>query len=305
VKFKRGEVLTVTDILFNINKTNKLFMKRFNGGEKFPPVLMIHGAIENGRIFYSKSNKGLAPFLADKGFDVFVADLRGHGNSIPLIDKHSAYGQFHHITEDIPAFIQKVFEVTNNEKISFCAHSWGGVLLNSFFARNPNFLKKVDKCVYFGSKRRVKGINKDKLIQVYFVWGVVCSLLTSFYGYLPAQKFNLGADNDTKGYLKECSKWVLNDSWIDLNDNFDYRNALKSITLPPILYIAAKNDPALGNPQDVMRFMEESGRKNAKYTVLSKENGNLHNYDHISMLTHQDCNKDHFVSVEKWLKEKK
>jgi len=296
--------LIVEDILFNLNETDKLFLKRFNGGNSHSPILMIHGAIENGRIFYSKSNKGLAPFLASKGFDVFVADLRGHGESVPLISKKSKYGQFHHITEDIEAFTNKVFEITDAKKISFCAHSWGGVLINSYFARNPDKLSKVDKCAYFGSKRRVKGINKDKLLKVHFMWGVVCRILTFFYGYLPAKRYNLGADNDTKGYLKECSKWVLKDAWVDVNDNFNYHDALKTITLPPIWYIAAKNDPALGNPKDVKRFMEESGSENAKYSILSKENGNLHDYDHISMLTHKDCANDHFVEVAKWLADK-
>jgi len=293
--------LITENIHFKLNEKESLFLKRFNGGNSFSPILMVHGALENGKIFYSNSGKGLAPYLASQGFDVFVADLRGHGNSTPKIDKNSLFGQFHHITEDIPTFIDKVCSITNNNKINLCAHSWGGVLLNSYFARNPEKLSQIVKCTYFGSKRRVKGINKDKLFQVYFIWGVFCTVLTKVYGYLPAKKFKLGADNDSAGYLKECTKWVLKDNWADLNDNFNYGNKLKTIELPPIWYIAAKNDPALGNPKDVKRFMHESGTKNSKYTILSKENGNLHNYDHISMLTHSDCINDHFPQVAKWL----
>lgn len=57
-------------------------------------ILMLHGAIENGRIFYrggertdvnAVNRKGLAPFLAAHGFDVFVGELRGRGLSKPLI----------------------------------------------------------------------------------------------------------------------------------------------------------------------------------------------------------------------------
>ena len=40
------------------------------------PILMVHGAIENGRIFYTESGKGLACFLARHGYQVYVADLR-------------------------------------------------------------------------------------------------------------------------------------------------------------------------------------------------------------------------------------
>ena len=44
-----------------------------------PALLLIPGSIENGHIFYSKSGKGFAPWMAERGFDVFVADLRGRG----------------------------------------------------------------------------------------------------------------------------------------------------------------------------------------------------------------------------------
>ncbi len=54
---------------------------------------MLHGAVENGKIFYSDSGRGLAPFLARRGFDVYVGDLRGRGESRPHISRSSRYGQ--------------------------------------------------------------------------------------------------------------------------------------------------------------------------------------------------------------------
>ena len=57
---------------FTIELANgeKLYIKRFYNQLNAPPALMIHGSVENGRIFYSNSGKGFAPFLADQGFDV-------------------------------------------------------------------------------------------------------------------------------------------------------------------------------------------------------------------------------------------
>ena len=79
---------------FTIELANgeKLYIKRFYNQLNAPPALMIHGSVENGRIFYSNSGKGFAPFLASKGFDVFVPDLRGRGNSIPAISQNTNYG---------------------------------------------------------------------------------------------------------------------------------------------------------------------------------------------------------------------
>ena len=54
---------------------------------------MVHGMVEDGRIFYHKSGKGLACYLAKQGYDVYVVDLRGIGQSTPKISADSDHGQ--------------------------------------------------------------------------------------------------------------------------------------------------------------------------------------------------------------------
>ena len=61
------------------------------------PVLMIHGIVEDGRIFYHNSGKGLGSFLAKHGYDVYVADLRGIGKSTPKIHRNSEHLSLIHI----------------------------------------------------------------------------------------------------------------------------------------------------------------------------------------------------------------
>ncbi|MDP5192053.1 alpha/beta hydrolase, partial [Rheinheimera baltica] len=51
------------------------------------PALMLHGAIENGRIFYSASGKGLGSYLADNGFMVYCPDFAGRGLSKPHVSE--------------------------------------------------------------------------------------------------------------------------------------------------------------------------------------------------------------------------
>ena len=53
------------------------------------PVLMLHGAIENSRIFYNEKGRGLGCFLADHGFYVSCADFAGRGLSQPKADRKS------------------------------------------------------------------------------------------------------------------------------------------------------------------------------------------------------------------------
>ena len=48
-------------------------------GEPGTPILMIHGAIENSGIFCSESGKGVGPYFARHGYDVYASDLLGEG----------------------------------------------------------------------------------------------------------------------------------------------------------------------------------------------------------------------------------
>ena len=49
------------------------------GNPADPPVVMVHGAFDHGRMF-----DGLAPRVAELGFHAVAVDMRGHGDSGPL-----------------------------------------------------------------------------------------------------------------------------------------------------------------------------------------------------------------------------
>jgi hypothetical protein len=139
--------------------------------EQAPIAVLLHGAVSNGKIFYSAKSAGLGPFLARGGVDVFVADLRGRGGSVPSIadevrTKGSVrHGQTESITQDIPLIAHAVAKLTSTEMIQssppentqpsplpssssssssspqaavWMAHSWGGVVLTSALARDTS-----------------------------------------------------------------------------------------------------------------------------------------------------------------------
>ncbi|MBZ0253054.1 MAG: hypothetical protein K8I02_06905, partial [Candidatus Methylomirabilis sp.] len=55
-----------------------------------PPVLLTHAMMANGSVFERKG-RGLAPWLAARGFDAFVLDFRGHGVSVPPEPRRDAW----------------------------------------------------------------------------------------------------------------------------------------------------------------------------------------------------------------------
>ena len=288
-------------IFININETDKLHLKRIFTNPDGPPVLLVHGSIENGKIFYSSSGKGLAPYLALCGFDVFVADLRGRGLSTPAIGRGSDHGLSNIISEDIPAFYNKIKEIKGSIPQHWIAHSWGGVVYLAYLAKNPDHVN-VASLVLFGSKRRIGIVSPERIYLIELLWNLLASLYIKYYGYLPAVKINIGADNETARSHEETNIWVYSKKWTDWYDEFDYSAALKKIKLPPILVLTGKNDKVLGHPADVQRLLDEIGDQDYQFKILSRKNGNLHDYGHVDILTHADAAKDHFPEVVNWMK---
>jgi len=286
-------------------KDEELHMKRIYKNPQGIPVFMLHGAIENGQIFYSESAKGFGPYLAAQGFDVYAADLRGRGMSRPHVNKDSDYGQSDSIKEEIPAFLEEIKKIRGMPPQIWAAHSWGGVLISAFMSRNPEYSSDIDALVYFGAKRYVSVWNKDRILQISFFWNFIARIIVYFKGYLPAKKLGVGSDDESKLSHRGSIQWVKSkNKWIDIADGFDYKGALEKVSIPPILYLAAARDRCLGNPVDVKYFQRESQQNNAEYWLLSKKNGNLHDYDHVSMIAHKDAEKDHYPKILQWIENK-
>lgn len=284
------------DTIFHTYEGYSIAIHRFHQGKSiYPPILLIHGSIENGKIFYSSSGKGFAPFLAQNGFDIFVADLRGKGSSKPSVSSNSKVSQTNTIMGEIPSLVNKVKEITGSDAIHFGAHSWGGVLLLSAYALFHQEWN-VKSMIFFGTKRRIGIKTFEKFMKIDVGWNLLGSIYTRIYGYLPAKKIKMGSDDEPAKLYFQINKWIYTKDWIDPETKFDYGKKLKSIHLPPIHSFTGSNDKLLGHPDDVKRLVTEAGCPDA-LQIIGKQNGNLQDYDHINILTHPDALKDHFVEV--------
>lgn len=263
-------------------------------------VLMLHGAIENGRIFYTESGKGLASYLAEQGFDVFVADYPGRGLSEPKIGRDSQFGQNQVITQDIPKLVEHVVEQTGGP-IHVVCHSWGGVLFASSLVRYPRLKSNVLSNVNFGTKRQVTVRNIERFFKVSVFWKRLAPVLSRRAGFLNAVKLGVGSDNETYDSLMESVNWVKLSDWVDTVDGFDYGKAAESFYWPPTWHLTGVKDKVLGHAQDVQLFIAESKNLDAKFSNLSVRKGAKHNYDHINILTHPKAVHDHFPQVAKWM----
>ncbi len=289
--------------LFIDDGEHQLHLRHIFKKEQGIPVLMLHGTIENGKIFYTNSGKGLACFLAENGFDVYVADFRGKGASKPSLEENSDHGQYEAITKDIPLFLDFISK-RSEQKIHVICHSWGGVLFSSCLARFPKRVEQVASNICFGTKRSIHQKSFHKWWKVDLFWNWLAPALAKKKGYIDAKKLNFGADNESLLFLQQSIEWVKPLPWKDPEDNYDYHQASSSLNWPDTWHITGINDDLLGHANDVKAFIAESNQR-AEFSLLSKSIGNAHDYDHIDILTHVKAIDDHFPKVVNWLQARK
>lgn len=263
-------------------------------------VLMLHGAIENGRIFYSAHGRGLGCFLADHGYRVYCVDFAGRGLSKPHVRQGFQQNQWQMIAEDIPTLITSLSE-RHQQPLHLMAHSWGGVVALAALIRQPTLQSKVRSQCYFGSKRQIQVRSWQKTLTIDWIWNRLAPSLAKRYGYLPARRFRLGADDEPQHYLLDTIFWIQQPQFVDPTDGFDYGASAKTLHWMPTRFYAGSKDRVLGHPADVRRLMAETGLAEASYCLLSKENGFAHDYGHIDMLTHPSAPNDHFQGLLAWL----
>lgn len=283
---------------------HRLHLRRFAAAAGAPAVLMIHGSIANGRVFWSTSGRGLAPFLAGRGLDCWVLDLRGRGRSTPAIGRGSSFGQTEAIVEDLAAAAAAVEAHRGAPPELWLAHSWGGVLALSHLVRFPERSRQLRGLVCLAVKRRVTVRNLHRRLFIDILWRRLAPWMAGVMGYLPARGLRLGADNETRASLRHSNAWVRADGpWIDPGDGFDYQGAARTTRLPPVWHLVGVADRFLGHPRDVELFRDECGgeERAGPITVLSRAAGFRRDYGHADILTSPEAPRDHFPAIAQWL----
>ncbi|MBZ5875701.1 alpha/beta fold hydrolase [Chromohalobacter israelensis] len=264
------------------------------------PVLCWHGAIESGRIFHSRSGKGLAPWLAQQGRDVMVIDQRGRGSALPRPARGVSFSQRDVIVEEITAALARCCQLGGVTRCHVMAHSWGGVLIAAHLARVPGSRDRIASQVYFGTKRRVRVQNPSKWLYIDVIWKGLAPAVRRLCGYLPARRLRWGSDDEYAASHAHSVAWVRDTAWRDPEDGFDYAEALAQTGLPPTLHLAGSRDRALGHPRDVARFIDECGPHRHALSLLGRTSGLTRDYGHLDMLTHPHAATEVYPQALAW-----
>lgn len=102
------------------------------GGGKGPVVMLLHGLGAN-RFGWMVPQRSLAKRLSERGFDVFIPELRGAGESG---QRGWRWDLEDYVTLDLPAILRGIRDVSGQKTVHWIGHSMGGVLLCCYAIRH-------------------------------------------------------------------------------------------------------------------------------------------------------------------------
>ncbi len=201
-------------------------------GERRGVVLCLHAMMTDGRYFGARRAGTFAASLSDAGLDIYVADFRGHGRSVP---PHAGEGNwsFDDLAEhDLPTLAAAVSTHAGivPSELALLGHSLGGLVACAALATqrlvSPRRLVLVATSVWLGETPA-----RRALMRAYR--GV-----TALFGRAPIRALRAGTADESFTYVEQLTGWSNNGRWLSLT-GVDYLAALETITTPTSAFAGA------------------------------------------------------------------
>ncbi|MDX1589894.1 MAG: alpha/beta fold hydrolase [Oleiphilaceae bacterium] len=262
-----------------------------------PPVVLLHGNYTNRRFWIARNGKGLAAYLYHAGYDVWIAETRGHG------DSDGGPGQPHDgyrhwtiedlVRHDIPAIAEAV-AAGNGAPQHWLGHSFGGVY--TVAALSLQFLDpvRVGSLIIAGSQ-----VSEGQPWLTRPLLNAALRGLTRLLGRFPARALNLGNEDEPPGIANETLYWKRHRRWVSRRGT-DYSRGLGKLDLP-LLALAGSGDtmdPASG----CEAFIRPIGSRQKKLWELGRAYGYERDYGHVDMIISPDSEREIWPRLEAWLR---
>ncbi len=255
------------------------------------PVVLVHGSFSNRRFWYSPKGIGLGPYLARCGFDVWIAEMRGHGLS-PRNESYRDNSVAQYVRYDLPAIADFIFEQTGQAAHWF-GHSLGGVILAAALGGEHLQASRVHSAAFFGSQvSRVYWPLKVPPVE----W--MGRLLLRAFPYLSGRRLKRGPEDEPIGVALETLRWLRLFGRFGTTDK-DWWAGLAQVHVPLLAVGAAadRQDP----PWACRKLLQQCSAAPSQFLLLGKDNGFSSDFGHIEMLVSKDAQREVWPLLEYWL----
>jgi esterase/lipase len=233
------------------------------------PIILLHGSFSNRRHWLSAEGKGVAAYLVEAGYDVWLPEMRGHGLS-PVNNDFTNNSLDRIIEYDLPAIHKFVAEQTGKE-IAWIAEELGGFLIMSALALGVIDQKTVSNCVYLEETTPLSlHLNNSKVYSKTALWR------WKKPGVINGRSLKLGAENESYPVIKEFLRWQNNLKY-SYPKGLSLDDAFKNITVPTMVIGTNKStQSAIRNTQWIYNQLSSTPKILKEYDCALPSHQNIY-----------------------------
>ncbi len=253
------------------------------------PVILLHGSFSNRGFWFSNGGKGFAKFLLDAGFDPWMVEARGHGDS-PANEKYlenniETYSQF-----DLPA-VQDFVKEQTKQSAFWVGHSLGGVTIATALAGGHIKPENMLGVVLFGAQ-----VSRYPILLKVPGLRLLAKIVLSAKKRISGK--GIGPEQEPVGIAKEFVRWA---GWLSgwrPKAGVSYWKGLKAFDVPTLGFGARvdKADPAKYCKKLTNAFSEQS-----QFYLLSKKAGFIQDYNHVNMVVSKPAEQEVWPKAIQWM----
>lgn len=296
------------------------------------PVVLCHGLGANRFNMDVSPSLSLARYLADHGWDAWIMEVRGVGNSRRVEGGKSwdfTFDDF--VTRDLPAVFREVRRATGAPRVNWVGHSMGGMVLYAYLATGDQ--TQLGRCVaaaspgtfeFMGGPFRPLGRLADWLPRGgHFPASSLAPMLLPFFTTsrmteelrrvltLAGNPDNFPMDalrrmgaagiGDTSNRVyRQFGDWVAHGSFTSEDHKVDYRSGMRRIDRP-FLFLAGRWDE-LVSPAAVLQGYNEIASREKKYHLFGRANGDQADYGHGDLILGRASVEEVYPEIEAFLR---
>lgn len=260
-------------------------------GARGVPVVMLHGSFSNRRFWYSPRGLGAGAYLARQGFDVWLAEMRGHGLS-PRNRHYPRNRLSDYVRYDLPAIAAFVIE-QSGQRPHWVGHSLGGTTLAAALGGGYLDDAQVASLALFGSQ-----VSRQYWpLKVPPVEWALRALLGRFQ-HISGARLKRGPEDEPVGLVQEALR--IHGLFGRFGDHErDWWAGLAAVQAP-LLVVAGGGDQQ--DPEWACRKLyEQFGSPQRSYVRLAKEHGFSEDFGHIEMLVSKAAQSEVWPLLGHWL----
>jgi len=252
------------------------------------PLIVAHGTISN-----AKTVRTMATFLAEHGFDCWMLEWGGHGDSQAGSPRqNNEYPAFN----DVPTAVSHVLAATKHEKLFWVSHSGGGHLPMMFLSRDPNRQSEFAGLVTLGTQSTQAALSLKGKFGCAVLIGI-----TTLLNRTPKRILPLGNEHEPTRLLAQWAVWNIRQRWLG-KDGFDYMEALSGMSIPTMIIAGGKDRAAPVN--GCREIYEAFGSGDNTWCLCDTESGFSKDFGHGELIRGLAARDELFPKIVDWLRER-